>query len=259
MKALELNPNSTSAVAMYSICLMERGDLVEGLKWAKKAVSLDPVLSFNYYHVGSIYFELDDLEESEVWLNKSLELQPDFDFALHGLGYINLIQGKSTEARTFAQKIVSNDPNSGNLAFAGLVELFLGNYEKAEEYYRKSNLPVSVEWSNSWTRYGFALMKLGRAEDARKIFERSKRLEQNLAEPGRDNLYDLATIAAIQGNKPEAYRLLQKAMDAGYLTYREIMRDPLLENLQGDVRFREMMENLKDRVTAMRRRSETAS
>lgn len=49
---------------------------------------------------------------------------------------------------------------------------------------------------------------------------------------------------------------LQKAFDAGCRYYRYMLRDPMLENIRDEPRFKEIIEKIKARVAEMRRRVE---
>jgi protein kinase/serine/threonine-protein kinase len=66
----------------------------------------------------------------------------------------------------------------------------------------------------------------------------------------------MAAIYAVQGNKDEALRWLQKAVDAGIRYYRYISRYPLLENIRDDERFKRIINEIKAKVAEMRRRVE---
>jgi len=63
-------------------------------------------------------------------------------------------------------------------------------------------------------------------------------------------------IYAIQGNKGEALKWLQKAVDAGWRRYRYFSRHPMLENIRDEPRFKEIREEIKAKVAEMRRRAE---
>ena len=253
-KALTLNPNSYSAMGMYSIYLTESGRLVEALEMAKKVVALSPTDSWSYFSVGSIYTELNDLTRAKSWLKRSLELQPDFTFPLYSLAMISLIQGNVAEAHDFAERVVAIDPSPFNLALVGRVEMYSGNYHKAAEQYRKADLPMGANWVRHRLQYSFALLKIGHKEDTRKILESSKKIIHESETPNRNDLYNLAAISALEGNKPEAYVWLQKSIDAGNLSYHTMINDPLLETFRDETRFREMMKNLENRLSEMRDR-----
>ncbi len=66
----------------------------------------------------------------------------------------------------------------------------------------------------------------------------------------------MASIYAVQGNKEEAVRWLQKAVDAGWREYHYASRYPLFENIRDDERFKRIMNETKAKVAEMRRRVE---
>lgn len=254
-KALALNPNSFSAMGIYSLYLFETGKLVEALEMAKKVVALSPADSWSYYSVGSIYTELNDLTQAKSWLKRSLELQPDFTFPVHTFAMISLIQGNVAEARDFAGKAVAIDPSPINLALVGRVEVYSGNYNKAEQQYGRVDLPIGVKWVRHSLQYSFALLKTGHKEDARKILESSKKMIHESETPNRNDLYNLAAISAMEGNKSEAYMWLEKSINAGNFSHHMMINDPLLETLRDETRFREMMKKLENTLSEMRNRA----
>ena len=61
---------------------------------------------------------------------------------------------------------------------------------------------------------------------------------------------------AIKGNKVEAYKWLQKGIDAGFIEYRSLLINPLWENLRGEQQFQQIIAQLKAKVEEMRKRAE---
>ena len=109
------------------------------------------------------------------------------------------------------------------------------------------------------TVVGYLLWKEGKHQEADESFGQSQRLDgENLVEgdEGFNVPYGLAAIHAVQGNKPEAYKWLHWAVDAGWLYYDLGNRDPMLENLRGDEQFQQMMAALKARVDELKKRTE---
>jgi hypothetical protein len=104
---------------------------------------------------------------------------------------------------------------------------------------------------------GYIYWKTGRKDEARKMFARGLTNDEEELARGSESCglpLDLAEINAIQGNKPEAYKWLQKAIDAGWREYRWAATDPLLENLRNDDKFKQMMADVKAKVDEMRKR-----
>jgi tetratricopeptide (TPR) repeat protein len=107
---------------------------------------------------------------------------------------------------------------------------------------------------------GYAYWKQGKRDQALKNFNQGlecdrKYLEQ-WSEVAGDPTYDIAAIKAVQGDKPEAYKWLQKAIDARWRDYRFGLIDPLFENLRNDEQFQQMMAPVQSKVDEMRKRVE---
>jgi protein kinase/serine/threonine-protein kinase len=154
------------------------------------------------------------------------------------------------QGQTGLSKFPSN-PSTWMIESAALAELFSGHYEKAQEYYQKiGGQPIEL---------GYIYWKAGRKDEARELFQRSldrlqKQLEQG--DEGNDTPFSMAAIYAVQGDKEESLRWLQKAVDAGYRHYRYLSRYPLLENIRDDARFKRIIDETKAKVAEMRRRVE---
>ena len=257
-KAIELNPNYHPALGNIGYENMSLGNFDEALRWQKRALAVSPMIAYSYIGVGSAYFSLGDDARAVEWYNKARALQPDLVTAQVYLAWVYLLEGKYHEGIERARKILSSDPNNiEGLNFIGYAELMSGNHPRAEDYFTKAGAIDSV-WGNS-NALGYVYWKTGRRDEARKIFAQNlkrdeKELEQGNEDPGVR--YDLAEINAIQGNKTEAYAWLQKAVDAGERDYRWAAMDPLLENLRGDDKFKQMMADVKAKVDEMRKRVE---
>ncbi len=257
-KAIELNPNNAQAVGNLATCYSHRGQFDKAMPWFKKELILEPTFPYPYALIGNVYLSLNDYTKAEQWLNKALELQSDFTTANNGLIDCYLAQGKYKQAVEHSQKYLSLVPNYlSGLNRAGLAELLSGNYEQAEQYYQKS-IEIRPTETNL-TYLGYIYWKRERQNEARKLLNQSLFLCQKELEQGNEYWlipYNIAAINAIQGNKEEASRWLQKAIDAGWRDFRLGMRDPLLENLHGDEKFKQMMAEVKAIVDEMRKRIE---
>lgn len=264
-KAVELNPNYFPAVANIGFTNWFIGEFDEALLWMKKSGVLNPTLAFNYYGVGAVYLSLGDDAKAEEWCEKALELQPDLVYPHVVLTEMYLAQGKFQQATDQSRKILSIVPDDVvALSMAGNAELFSANYAQAKQYFEKA---ISIS-SSGFTRFtgrsnttglGYIFWKTGKQAEARKMFNRS--LNEDLKELEQRNEwnalpYDLAAINAIQGNKQEAYKWLQKAIDAGWRDYRIGLKDPLLGNLRNDEQFQQMMAQVKAKVDEMRKKVE---
>jgi tetratricopeptide (TPR) repeat protein len=210
--------------------------------------------------LGGIYYGLDDPVRAEEWLKKALALQPDLDVAHMSLIDLYLALGEDNTAIEQSQTYLSKLPDYPlAIEYAAGAELFSGHYEKAQEYYQKIG-PQHIERGHTQPiELGYIYWKAGRKDEATELFQRSldrlqKRLEQG--DESNDIGFFMAAIYAVQRNKEEALKWLQKAVDAGWRSYRYLSRYPLLENIRDDERFKRIIDETKVKVAEMRRRVE---
>jgi serine/threonine protein kinase/tetratricopeptide (TPR) repeat protein len=254
-KAVEANPNNGDACCALGEYYNNIGESDKAFPFIKKAIALSPADAFPYADLGYTYIGLDDLVRAEEWLKKALELQPDLDVATTGLIDLYLALGEYNKAieegQTYLSKFPGN-PSAYIIESVALAELFSGHYEKAQEYYQKiGEQPIEL---------GYIYWKAGRKDEARKLFQGNldrmqKQLEQG--DESNDIGVSMAAIYAVQGNKEEALRWLEKAVDASpWRNYNNISRYPLLENIRDDERFKRIMDDTKAKAAEMRRRVE---
>jgi len=151
------------------------------------------------------------------------------------------------------------DPNNLiGLNSAGRIELWTENYAKAKEYYLKA-LEVSSAEEADIVSLGYILWKTGHQEEARNMFNQALHLAEKAFEKGDERTelpINIAIINSIQGKKSEAYKWLEKAIETGWRWYDWSFKDPLLENLHNDERFKQLMAHIKAMVDEMRKRVE---
>ena len=256
-KAIEINPNYHPAVGNIGYMNMRLGKFDEALQWQKKALALNPMIAYSYVGVASAYLDLCDDARAKEWCNKALALQPDLAAARFFLGVMHLERKEYQQAMDQAQKILAlqADDRSG-LFLAGAAELLSANYAQSEQYLSKS---MAIDSTSGTTSLGYIYMKTGRKDEAGKMLARSLRHDEEELEKGNESdwiPYDLAEINSMHGNKVEAYRWLERAINAGWRDYRSAEIDPLLENICNEGRFKQMMTDVKAKVDEMRKHVE---
>jgi tetratricopeptide (TPR) repeat protein len=164
-----------------------------------------------------------------------------------------LAQGNYEQAIAQSQKFVSLLPNSTIAPlYSGKAERFAGHMEKAQAYYEKARPDADLE-------LGYVYWKAGKKELAKKLFQPVLADAQESVAQGDESwltAYGITAIHAIQGNKTEALKWLQKTIDSGFLFYRYLERDSMFENIRDDERFKEIIERTKAKVAEMRERVE---
>jgi serine/threonine protein kinase/Tfp pilus assembly protein PilF len=265
-KSVELNPNYFTAVNNLGVEYLFMGEYDTALNWFKKSIPLNPTFAFLYYTVAGTYSNLEEYEKANAWFKKCLEIQPDFQYVHSGeaIGYLR--QGNNQRAFNEAEQILKVTPNDiEGLTLAGWSKLFGGNYVQSISYFEKAWLIDSINsyWYGTGrttnTAFGFIYKRLGQTDNAKKMFLRSRLLDQAQLEHQNEWYtirYDLALISAQEGKKTEAYRWLREAFNLGWRDYLLAERDPLLEDLRGDPEFKRILSDVHARVLQMRKRAD---
>ena len=67
-----------------------------------------------------------------------------------------------------------------------------------------------------------------------------------------DKPIQIGIIHAIEGQKEKAFYYLNKAIEFGYLDYRQFQIWPMLESLRNDDQFKQMVAQMKSKVDLQR-------
>ena len=265
-RAAEINPNYAAAVGNVGAVLRLLGRLDEALPWILRGFELDPTGAVGAATVGSVYEALGDAKKAERWLKRSLELQPDLGQGHTFLIYFYLHQRRDEEAlqqtRT-AATLVSNFPQGLNAA--AITELVTGNLPRAQQLFEQV-LPsfrgvrqgVRNAGAGAETYLAYLLLRAGRRGEAEALLEESLATDRRAADEGNQDWsvpFDTACVYALRGEKDEAFRWLDKAVEAGWRGWPLGTRSPLLDPLRSDPRFHRIEARLEELVGQMRRRA----
>ena len=266
-RAAEINPNYSSAVSNVGVALRHMGRLDEALPWTLRGFELDPTNAVGAAGIGIVYAALGDAGQAERWLKRSLELQPDLGQGNAHLIYFYLRQRRDEEALRQAHNMTALLPDSPLLLFtAGLSELVTGNRPRAQQLFEQAlpsfrgvrqgvrNAGAGVE-----TNLAYLLLRTGRRAEAEALFQESLATDRRAADEGNEDWsvpYDTACVHALRGEKDEAFRSLDKAVEAGWRGWPMGTRSPLLDSLRSDPRFHRVEARLEELVGQMRRRAE---
>lgn len=132
-RALELNPNYTTARQWYAVYLSATGRHDEAIEQCALALRLDPLSPIINTLLGAHYFMARHYDEAVAPLLNALEIEPDFVFARAGLGGVYLKMGKIAEAMAEMERaahiIGYETPQS--LQVRGFVHAVAGQRRKA--------------------------------------------------------------------------------------------------------------------------------
>lgn len=247
LKAVELNPNYAPAVSNLGSIYWWTGRYDDALPLWKKNIVLNPTQAKGYHSLGILYHGLVMDSLAEHFFRQALKLQPDFAASEVYLTRMYLTHREFQRARNEVTEALTRLPDNPALLNAGGdVELFTGHLGEAEKLYERAGVA---------TERAFILWKNNRKADALPIIKNILKENQAQIEQGSEEFtpaYELARVHAFQGHTAESQVWLKKAVDNGWLYYGWTLEDPLLESVRENNTFKQLIDQAKARVDAMR-------
>ncbi len=105
-RALELNPNYSTAHLWYSLQLAMEGRFDESLPLARRALELDPLTPFNRHNVGWCLYHARRFDESIEHYRQWSADEPEYGMAHHGYGWVLRQVGRYEESIAEATQAV---------------------------------------------------------------------------------------------------------------------------------------------------------
>jgi Tetratricopeptide repeat len=108
------------------------------------------------------------------------------------------------------------------------------------------------------THLAYLHLRVGARPEAEALLRESLATDQRLASEGNQDWgvpFDSACVHALRGEKDEAFRWLDNAIEAGWRGWPLGTRSPLLDSLRSDSRFQKLETHLETLVSQMRRRA----
>ena len=202
VRAIQLNPNSTTAHNWYTFHLLQRAQFDEAITEAKRAIELDPVSPLITLTLAWCYYHARRFDEALAIHRKLTESDPRFAYGRAIYSWVLRCAGHYEEAVTHAEKSVE---------FGGDGQIYVSGL-------------------------GAAYASAGRTDEAREIINRL----QERSRTGYVSPYLLAMIYCSLGEKEQALALMQEAVAIGDAWICWFLVDPQLDLLRTDPRFHEM-------------------
>ncbi|MCB0805439.1 MAG: hypothetical protein KDC05_06535, partial [Bacteroidales bacterium] len=257
-KAHEYNPNSTFVINLLSEYYTNQlPDSEKYLEYALKGIRLDigaqdsATTSITYLHLANAFIQLGFIAEAERYINKSLDFDTNNIYSHYVKAYIiyarnrNLKQTENLLLKTLARDTMRLDV----LQEIGKVFFYQRNYPASFKYYKRFlSLKEELNWdiySHENAKIGFVYHQMGLTGEADTLFRKyfdyaqnDRSIYQNLS---------LAVYYAYSGNSEEALKQLKLFAEINKYNYWTILFldiDPLMDNLQNDPGFDEMIQLL---------------
>jgi len=187
------------------------------------------------YHLGVAYALAGQHEQAIQAFQKAIALDPKFAAPWNGLGNVYADLGRTGKAIQAYRQAIALDPKDAapwnNL---GNVYALRGEWEQALEAFRRA-VELEPEDGTHRSSIAGALRALGREAEAQEEIARARPLMEKETE------YNRARFAAICGEREEALRLLEIALQKRQVSRQWARRDPDLRSLHGDPRFEKLV------------------
>jgi len=250
---------------------------MEAIKNAKKAISLDSKTSSAHCVLGYVELLQKKTLESLTFFKKSLEIDQNDIFALVGILTVYFAAGRYSESVPYNERLMQIDPLSfpANWCSGGLY-YFDGNYSQALKSWQRL---YQLYPDNPFSQYVYSLILSynNRIDEALRIInQHAKAIPKNVfsklslilkyAIQGdkekvlneisedfqktvlRDYMYshNLSGFLSLINQKEKALYWLENAIKIGFINYPLLSKkDPFLENIRGEERFKKLMERVK--------------
>jgi TolB-like protein/Flp pilus assembly protein TadD len=206
-KALEVGPGDAAARQPFAMLLAALGRLDEALALARESQALEPTLATRVQSVGILYYYQRDFDRAVAEFQRALQLEPGFPVGHFGLGRVYSAQGRHAEAIAEINRSLGTARPIGYLVELARVHAAAGQPDRVRE--------VMSE-----------------------LIELERRGERN-------NLDNLAYIAAAEGRIDEAFQILEQARRQRTPNMLWIAVDPRVDPLRSDPRFEQLLKDMK--------------
>lgn len=238
-----------------------RGELIKSLPYYQKAYDLAgdswAEISSN---VSYPFFFIGDYTTFLKYLRKALFLRsecPFIDQYVHG--YLN--QQEYNKAFEFLDSMSSITPCSQVCdIMRSRIYVYLRDYAKAEELYRKAVNSGYKETEDDGNYLGCILIKTGRKKEAKSLLKKSIEsseyalMRQSHTELfGKIRIYKLAAAYAMIGDNKMALEYLSEIEKLGFFEYPLVLDTfPGFDNLRNDPEFKAIVKRIEDGKASLR-------
>ena len=234
-KAVAIAPSLAEAhAALGWVRFFVEWKFAEGLKELQRAKELSPANPTANDLLARVIVYVGRVDEAERQARYAVEIDPLSVSAQFNLARVLFNVGKLDEAEACGRKVAELQPTaSSSHRFQALVAV---ERHDGEALLREANL----EPDENFRRFEFALAYYVRGEH-----KKADEALSDLIAHGHDRLaYQIAELYAVRGEPDKAFEWLQTAFDQRDGGTLSLLVDPLLRNLRGDPRYKDLAARL---------------
>jgi TolB-like protein/Tfp pilus assembly protein PilF len=273
--AVEINPAWPTAWNVGANFFMEQGRLPESIRWAARGATVgkpgERFVQSATFLTGYGWFMLEERAWAEAWFERARALSPDEEqfFVENGWIHVLLSEDRDQEAHELLARLAAGDKaEPGVFALGGLYEMMMGHDAHALAMYeRATDLPADDGagemrgnlFGNGPAMFGYLpalnlstlYREQGRIEEADALLEDARAFLAEQPDLGGQR-YLQASIAALEGERGRAIRLLGRAVEAGWVRRWYLERDPNLASIRDDPQVTELLDDMWSLIADMR-------
>jgi serine/threonine protein kinase/tetratricopeptide (TPR) repeat protein len=246
--AIDISPACWSCYNLLGAFLYGHARYGEAAQTWQKLIELAPDNVWGYLNVGAAYLNLGQFGQANEYFRRGLEVAPNNEDILANLGSVSFFLGFFEEDVTYSQKAVDLRPQRydywGNLADA--YRMIPGDASKAAAAYKQAihlaegQLEINPNSTDLLSSLAHYYARTNDPVRARKCLEKALKIDsQNV-----DVLLIACLVHLDAGERQEALKYLQKAVNAGY-TREQLLANPELMSLHSDPQFERLAKQAK--------------
>ena len=262
-RALELDPNNTSAMNNFSNEEGRRARWDEAAYWGRRSFLLSGRGGNDFYHLINPLFNLRADAEVRVLLEEAERTAPYHPRIQRHLAWLEVFEGRIERAQKRADEVITRFPTSEEIKFFGAEFAFLLDApdleRRVEPLMERSASNRGSSAVSHRLKYAYVLRKRGETAKAAALVDEAERIARAALDRQPDTTelrVELAVVAAMRQDTTAALEWLQRAHDGGYRDYGFLEPNPILRQQMGtDARFVEFIDRMRRDVAAQRERA----
>ncbi len=260
-QSLDKNPSYDPAIDNLAIILHKEGNIADGAELKLKAIGINPLNAGAYGNLGNAFRIAGLYKEAIEKIKMAIQLDPDDWFYHFQLALTYMCQGDYHQAgQTVARMVSIGDSSSMVLEMASYITYlydedlaweYLESIETRQDYDVRINYYVPVI-------KGYLAKVLGKNYDFDVILSERLAYHQGRLAAGSEDPDDFivpSNIFCIQGDNANCLEWMERGLTANNtLDYMLYELDPIYEAVRGAERYQRLINRMKDRSAAERRK-----
>jgi len=243
-KAYALNPNLASIHFLFGMLQRGTGNLKSAVENIKRAIEIDPDdTNILLLYVWAITAYIGKSSKMKPFIIKLIEIDPYTPINYIAKGLLFWMEGDMENAINISEKALEIDPGS-RWAYFWMAN-FLARSESYDSFQNVIDLALKNDSSDLVAKF-LIFCNYAVCRDKEKALNALTTDVRTFAWNDPEGPWLLAGLFSIIDEKEQSLDWLERAVDRGWINYPLFSeRDPFLENIRNEIRFKELMEKVK--------------